>query len=135
MNELERIIKDIESLAKTEIKVGIIDDEYVAEYATYNEYGTSKIPARSFIRSTVDQKAEWSKAIEKTYNNIIDGKVSLNDGVNKLGATARDDIKSTINSNVPPPNAPSTVARKKHSKTLIDTGLMRDSITYEVKRV
>ncbi|OPY54712.1 MAG: hypothetical protein A4E48_00291 [Methanosaeta sp. PtaU1.Bin060] len=39
-------------------------------------------------------------------------------------------IKQKIQSNVPPPNAPSTIARKGHSNTLIDTGEMLESVTH-----
>lgn len=40
----------------------------------------------------------------------------------------RNEIVKKINSNVPPPNAPSTIKQKGSSKTLIDTGNMVNSV-------
>ena len=37
-----------------------------------------------------------------------------------------------IDSNTPPPNAPSTIKRKKSSKTLIDSGKMRQHVDHKI---
>jgi len=37
------------------ITVGLLEEDNIAEYACYNEYGTNHIPERSFIRSTYDE--------------------------------------------------------------------------------
>ena len=37
-----------------------------------------------------------------------------------------------IDSNTPPPNKPSTIKRKKSSKTLIDTGKMRQHVDHKI---
>jgi len=41
-------------------------------------------------------------------------------------------VVDEINSGVPPPNAPSTIKRKKSSKTLIDTGKMRQHVDHKI---
>jgi hypothetical protein len=41
-------------------------------------------------------------------------------------------IKGKIKSNIPPPNSPATLVLKEGNRTLIDTGLMLNSIEYEV---
>jgi len=41
-------------------------------------------------------------------------------------------VVDEINSGVPPPNAPSTVKRKKSSKTLIDSGKMRQHVDHKI---
>jgi len=41
-------------------------------------------------------------------------------------------VVDEINSGVPPPNAPSTVKRKKSSKTLIDKGKMRGHVDHRI---
>lgn len=42
-------------------------------------------------------------------------------------------LEDRIDSNVPPPNAPSTVKKKGHGHTLIDTGEYRNSIEIKVE--
>jgi hypothetical protein len=57
------------------------------------------------------------------------------DIVPELESTAQKfqfEIKSIIESSVPPPNAPSTIAKKGHDHTLIDKGNYLKSIDYEV---
>ena len=53
-------------------EVGIFDPD-TAEYASYNEFGTRNIPARSFLRSTWDE--EIDKIVDDleddVFNNII----------------------------------------------------------------
>ena len=39
-----------------------------------------------------------------------------------------------IDSNIPPPNAPSTIKKKKSSHTLIDSGDARNHITHKIRR-
>lgn len=44
------------------------------------------------------------------------------------GVDLRNKMVDKINSNLPPPNAPSTVKHKKSSHTLVDTGNMMNSV-------
>lgn len=41
-------------------------------------------------------------------------------------------VVDEINSGVPPPNAPSTIKAKKSSKTLIDSGKMRQHVDHKI---
>jgi hypothetical protein len=43
-------------------------------------------------------------------------------------------IIAKIDSGMPPPNAPSTVKRKGHGRTLIDSGKMRSDLTARIER-
>jgi len=113
-------------------------DATLAEYATYNEFGTQdgRVPERSFLRSTMDEnQSPYADELQVAVENVVDGRASINTGLKKLGVRAVGDVKKKIGSGVPPANAPSTVARKKSSKTLIDKGRMRQSIEYEVEGV
>lgn len=139
--------KRLKEFKKSVIKVGIQgseaqkvnNGETVVTYAAANEFGTKNagrnknivIPERSFIRSTTDKKNYWKKEIDRAYNSIIDGKDTALSAIAKVGIIARDDIKKTITDGVPPPNAESTKKRKKSSHTLIDTGIMRHSVSYK----
>lgn len=137
----QSFIKRVKGLKGKVLKVGILKDagnnkdgKSIAEYAIANEYGTKNIPSRSFMRSTAnEQKGKWDKMIDKYFKESDLSDQEANSYIMRLGEMIANDIKLKISSNVPPPNAQSTVAKKKSSKTLIDTGLMRSSINYEIE--
>ena len=151
VKDIDKGFKDLEKrlreFKKIVVKVGVQgrdasrlnDGVTVVTYATANEFGTKNagrsrsvvIPERSFIRSTTDKKNYWKKDIDAAYNSIIDGKNTALAAIAKVGIIARDDIIKTISDFVPPPNAESTIKKKKSSQTLIDTGLLRNSISYK----
>jgi phage gpG-like protein len=134
--------KRIKQFKKAVIKVGIQagsgrsqDGVRVVDYAAWNEFGTKSIggniPERSFIRSTAAAKNNWNKEIDKAYINVIDNKYSPLGAIGIVGVQAVDDIKATITAGVEPKNAPATVEKKGSTKTLIDTGLLRNSIRWQ----
>jgi len=57
----------------------------------------------------------------------------IEDVMYNAGMNLRNNIVDNINSNIPPPNAPSTIRHKKSSHTLVDTGHMMDSV--DVRRM
>jgi hypothetical protein len=135
------IEKMLAELRKTRINVGVFSDAinneekkpiYVADYAATNEYGTDKIPERSFMRSTFDEEHEkWLRQIKGVISDVTAGKINnIDNEIYKIGAVARSDIINKIDSNINPPNAPATIRRKgiHKSKTLIDHGVLRSSI-------
>jgi len=131
IDKLKDIEKEIKKLASTSVKVGIFDSS-IAEYATFNEYGTENIPARSFMRSTEREQDGWKKDIASAYDKLIFKQATSSKVLSMVGEKVKNDIKDKILSNIPPPNAVSTLKRKKGTKTLIDTGAMLNSVTYQV---
>ena len=121
------------------VEIGIHEDKYnnglsVAEYAAYNEFGTIDIPERSFMRSTFDESHQKINAdMAKYYQQVKDGKIGVHRALSLIGMKHAQDIQNKIGSNIQPANSEATIARKKSSKTLIDTGIMRQSIRYLVK--
>lgn len=103
----------------------------VAEYALYNEYGTRDIPARPFFRRTVARETDaWQKTAQAALNAGMDFDQTLE----MVGRRMVDDIQATIMSNMPPPNAPGTQARKAPgAPTLYDTGSLAHSIDWEIR--
>jgi hypothetical protein len=105
----------------------------VAEVATFNEFGTRNIPERSFIRSTMDENVKDLLALNKSlFYRMAEGKVTTAQALTILGLKIQALIKAKITNLRTPPNAPSTIAKKKSSNPLIDTGLMRNSVTFVV---
>lgn len=105
----------------------------IAKNALIQEYGTDKIPSRPFMRLTIAKNQEkWKKLIEEFYDPEGDG-LNLESVMDKIGGEMAGDMKRSIGSNIPPPNSPITVKRKRGStRTLMDTGLLRQSIHWEV---
>jgi len=109
----------------------------VVQYATANEFGTLEnggfTPERSFIRSTIDEKrGEYESFVEKMKIKILTGKESVAKGLGLLGLTIQKDIQKKITDLSDPPNAPSTIKKKGSSNPLIDTGRMRQSVSFKV---
>lgn len=109
----------------------------IAELAAIHEFGSpaAGIPERSFLRATLRNK---SRAIIATTGKIakayLAGRVGLVQGLGLLGAFVSTEVKKTITegAGVPPPNAPSTIARKGSARPLVDTGRLLGSITWEI---
>lgn len=122
----------------------------VATYAFYNEFGTARIPARPFIRSTVEErKSQWAAILASGLRGSRLERQEKERAFRLLGRAAAADIQAKIASNMPPPNAPSTVRQKmkritggsaqesaSHAPgTLINTGTLLKSIDYEVGEI
>jgi len=117
------------------VLVGIRGDKGsdLVQYAAANEFGTARIPERSFLRSTVISKQHrYIRLIREAVRKLLDG-FSPDIAFGRLGMLAVADVQRTIRNRVPPPNAPLTIARKGSDVPLIDTGRMRQSIDYVVE--
>lgn len=125
------------------------DGTSVVSVALWNEFGTAHSPQRSFFRSAIDENEQKINAWrEEAINNILDKGWSIKKALEMIGLRIQILIQNKIKSNVPPPNAPSTIKAKQASGsapksglkqgfesrtgTLIDSGLMLRSVTYRV---
>lgn len=136
----------------------------LVEYATYNEFGTATIPERSFLRSTVFEKQNDLKKLSEFFlKKFTKKEYQVGDALKYIGLFLETAIKKKIGSNLPPPNAVSTMLHKLRKgltkkggqdkmdayknnfghldalpkssgmpKTLIDTGRLRQSISFQV---
>ena len=146
MKDIDRGFNNLEKffnkLAKVEIQAGIFSDAgsnpeggtSIVDYAYYNEYGTEHIPVRPFMRITADEKrGSWSKLMADCFDKALETQGrKLDHDLGRIGEQMASDIKETISSNISPANAPDTIKRKKSSRTLIDTGVLRASISSRV---
>lgn len=115
------------------------DGKSIPMYAAYNEFGTSRIPARPFMRTTASEhQNEWCE----TLAGALKGEI-LKDNAKKamglVGEQMKAHIQQTIQKGSFAPNSPKTVANKRRKgkvepdHPLIDTGQMIASIISEVK--
>lgn len=111
------------------------------EKAIWNEFGTEghhnagPIPERPFLRNSMrNNKSKYAAAMKTSAKKILSGTTTLTTVLDKLGALAQGDIQAEITSLRSPPNAPMTIKRKGSSNPLIDTGAMRQAVTWELRK-
>ena len=139
---LEKLDKELKYLQAHAVKVGVLwsggslkSNTDVQEYAIFNEYGTSKIPARPFFRLSVGtDKAqnEIKEYIKKQVEQVIQGGMTGQQAYENLGTFVVQKIKKTIMSGNFAALNPQTVKKKGHSKPLMDTHSLFHSIDYEI---
>lgn len=129
-NELKGLIKN-KSLEVGFFEVSKYDNGvYVASVASFNEYGTAKIPPRPFFRNAVTKNSnKWNDILTNELRNSVDVELAYH----RVGEVAKGDIVESIMQTNTPPNSPLTIAKKKSSKPLVDTSFMRSSVNYKVK--
>jgi hypothetical protein len=141
-NNYEQFKKDMADVKSLVVKVGLmgesaaIKDEggfSVVDYGAANEFGTATIPERSYIRSTMDERAKrFAGKGFQLGQEIMAGTITKTKALMIMGQLIAVNIIQKINSIHVPPNAPSTIEQKGSSKPLVDKGRLRQSITYEV---
>lgn len=119
------------------------------EKAFYNEFGTKgsgkpfstprgggfggPIPERPFMRNTMrSNRSKYLAAMKTSAAQILRGTVAISAVARKLGVLAVADIQKEIVSLTSPPNSSLTIALKGSSNPLIDTGEMRQSVTFKL---
>lgn len=111
------------------------DGTPIAEYASYNEFGTKHIPSRPAMRTGFDENVgEIMQATRSLKDAVVDRRMSADEAAGLLGELHQGHIKKKIASNMPPPNAPATVKAKGSSKTLIDQGNYLNAIKWKIER-
>jgi len=109
------------------------DGVHTATVAAVQEFGSSdgRIPERSFLRSGI---ADSEQGIKKLYDKMMPDVISKDLNIDVIqslvGEFVVGNIVQKISEGIEPANAPSTIKRKGSSTPLIDTGHLRQSITY-----
>lgn len=101
------------------------------EFGTRGADGSVLIPERPFFRST---RKSFQKTIRKLTIKLRNPQTKLMDkkSVGKIAAKHVGVIQEKITDIKSPPNAAETIALKGSSNPLIDTGHMRQSVTWEI---
>jgi hypothetical protein len=123
---------------KSQVDMGLIPGQArsdVIAYGWYNHEGTSRgIPSRPFARVAFHRsEGGFRTEIRGTLRGVLHGQATFASALPKLGQRGVIAIQGVIDSNLGPALKPSTVARKGHSRTLIDTGALRASQTFKVR--
>jgi hypothetical protein len=146
--KLDALVHRLKAAAGKTVRVGILADApkdapegeapsslSLIEVAMVHEFGApaANIPQRSFIRATVDERrADIDAMLAKQAQRIVAGAVDASVALDQVGLKIVGWVQQAIKKGIAPALAPRTVARKKSSKPLIDTGQLRSAIKHEV---
>ena len=128
------------------VKAGILEGatnrvtgEPIAPYAVYNEFGTSRIPARPFMRTVAkSEPKKWVGTMVGHIRGRATDPAIWKQALGKAGEQMVKDIQNSIQNGSWTPNAPATVrakARKGKGEPdhpLMDTGEMFAAVKFEV---
>ena len=138
--EGRRYFAELQKLSELEVQVGFQGDQTtedgtsLAEIAAYNELGSSDTPARPFMKQSFENHEEELRAACERVNAAIASGSSVEQALNALGVTVKGLVQTEIVDGDFAENAPSTIKKKKSERPLIDTGTMRQSVNYVIKR-
>lgn len=103
MSKITDMIFKARALGGLSVKAGVLagatyeDGTSVAEIAFYNEYGTSRIPARPFLRTACwNNSKAWKKLVNRASARYLDGNGTISDVVTITGGQMEADIKASI---------------------------------------
>lgn len=148
-NRFDRIIEQIDLMQHSYVIIGFQEGtvtrdqtmgnrhkqggQSMADIAAQNEFGTARIPARPFMRTSFDEnRTRLSQVIARQYGLILDGNSTVRRSLGLMGLFMQDLVVAKIREIQNPPNSPRTIARKGSSKPLIDFGQMVSAVTYRV---
>ncbi len=133
--EFERIRAACADMSGKKIYVGIVGsaDSEVLKIAHAHEYGTEKLPERSFIRASFDaDQDKLDRIITGSVEKVLSGIISADAAANAIGAQAAQLVQNYIDENRVRPQ--SDFSKKTQHTTLYETGThIRDRIAYEVE--
>lgn len=131
----QRFYDEIKDLDKKVIDAGIQSgtNSKILDYAFWNEFGTTKIPERPFLRSTlVTFEKELLQKSKEALQKICQGS-SVIQQLQILGMFFESKIKQNILDDNFVENAEYTKKKKGSSLPLVDTAQMMNQIRYVVR--
>ncbi|MGG6461402.1 hypothetical protein [Solilutibacter silvestris] len=151
-DNVEHVLRQIKALAKNEVLIGIPDETAGrqtgdaitnAAIGYIQETGSpiNNIPARPFLVPGVEASLPVvEKSLKHGAKQVLRGiGGAIDKALNKSGLQAQNSVRATINSGIDPALAESTLAARKRrgrtgTKPLIDTGQLRNAITYVIRK-
>lgn len=115
----------------------------VIQKAIWNHFGTrggasgggwgGPIPERPFLANAVrDNTEKYRSGMATAAGAILRGEYDMRTAISRLGIMAQGDVQAEITSLSSPPNSEVTIALKGSSNPLIDSGEMRQAVTWKV---
>lgn len=109
----------------------------VLDVGIWHEYGTEFIPMRSFLRGPFEEKrTEIAKALDTQFKLVLEKGMDIEVALGRIGLTAVNISRGAFRTQgygAWPDIKQTTKNAKGSSGILIDTGLLRNSITWVVE--
>jgi|SRR5581483_8976961 len=109
----------------------------VLQIAIWNEFGNGlHSPERSYLRSWFDSnKTAAEDKLSAMMPALLAGEITKEQLLDRLGLWIVGEIQKTMTGDgIPPPNAPSTIAKKGSATATVEDGTLRSKITHVVRR-
>lgn len=106
------------------------DGTSVTMVGAIHEFGSParNIPQRSFLRATVEAgRRKYRQLFKKLSEKIVDGKITKKEALGIIGLQVQGDVQERITDGIDPE------LKSREGTPLIDTGHLRQSITFEVE--
>lgn len=98
----------------------------MAQLGAIQHFGTQTIPARPWLDVGVKSGTQDYLEVIQNHSDDIDNALEI------IGQIAVGKVQQYMTDLQSPANAPSTIAKKGSSNPLIDTGALRQSVTYSI---
>ena len=107
-----------------------------ARLGAIHEFGSPSagIPERSFLRAPLRAaQDELAGHFREMMPLVAQGEMTMQQALDAIGAKAAAVSQEAIGAGIPPANSDETARRKGSSKPLVDTGALRQAITWVVR--
>lgn len=138
--EGERLMKELKELADLEVRIGFQRGKAtdngtdLTDIAMWNELGTENIPSRPFMRDSVDKHIPAIEHMFKAQEEALLKGDSARKVLETVGLFQKDLMQTEIEQGSFIANAPATIRRKGSDKPLIDTGQMKNSVNFWIRK-
>lgn len=138
--EGKKYFRELKKMTDMEIQVGFQGDQKyedgtsIAQVAAINEFGASDIPERPFMRQSFENHEGELQAACDAAQRLVSSGGSAEQALQQIGVIAKGLVQDEIVNGGFAPNAESTIKKKGSEQPLIDTGTMRQSVNFVVKR-
>lgn len=126
--EIKKLASDKTVLVGIHEDAGSTDDGdlTMAQLGAIQHFGTQTIPARPWLDVGVKSGTQDYLEVIENHSDDIDNALEI------IGQIAVGKVQQYMTDLQDPPNAPNTIAKKGSSNPLIDTGALRQSVTYSI---
>ena len=138
--EGKKYFRELKKMTDMEIQVGFQGDQKyedgtsIAQVAAINDFGASDIPERPFMRQSFENHEGELQAACDAAQRLVSSGGSAEQALQQIGVVAKGLVQDEIVNGGFAPNAESTIKKKGSEQPLIDTGTMRQSVNFVVKR-
>lgn len=142
-SQLEKLKKTFNDLIGAKLKIGFFDAQKadsgaltLATVAKINEYGSmdGKIPPRPFMRQTLNRHNNFKEEVKNVLQETLTLSKTFNSLFKKLGIKGMQEIQKEITAGEFKENADYTIKKKNSSKPLMDSGQLRQNVSWRVEK-